>query len=171
MAKKNPIRPTQKEIDAEGVLIPPPVNSVENIIEEIRVSAEYFWNGTRLEKQNWLDWLDGGATGKSPSTNNSGLLKLVEALEFRRSAKQNSAPPSDYVLTQVDLSILRELMKAGSTMQQVTLEAAISVTSRTIRDRLKVLRENGLTHRPHGNRGGEAITGNGIKRLTKIDGK
>ena len=69
------------------------------------------------------------------------------------------------VLHPDDLMILQVLSTAGTTLTQEALNKKIARDVKTIGKRLARLRELGLTHRPDGERGGDAITETGIKAL------
>jgi hypothetical protein len=62
------------------------------------------------------------------------------------------------VLHPDDVKILRALASSSTTQSQYGIEAASGLSRRTISDRLAALRAAGLTQRPNGIRGGEAIT-------------
>ena len=57
-----------------------------------------------------------------------------------------------------DLKVLQALANAVTTQSQYVLVTATGLSRKTIGDRLKKLREEGYTHRPNGERSGEAIT-------------
>lgn len=69
-----------------------------------------------------------------------------------------------------DVRILQALAKAGTTQTQYDLETATGISRRTISPRLAALRERGLTWRPHGERGGEAISDAGRRLVSPDDG-
>lgn len=69
------------------------------------------------------------------------------------------------VLHPNDLKILQALAKAKTTQGQYDLEQTTGLSRRTISARLQGLRDGGLTERPKGKRGGEAITNKGRAAL------
>jgi len=82
--------------------------------------------------------------------------------------EQRNAPA--LVLQPNDVKILRALAKAGTTLDQYAIETNAELSKPTIIGHLKQLRAAGLTHRPHGERKGEAITDAGRKALATADG-
>ena len=83
--------------------------------------------------------------------------------------KSDDAQSRDPALDADDLTILRELDRAATTLDQYALEEKTPMTRKTIGKRLTVLRKAGLTHRPKGERGGEAITKEGRRALHSRD--
>jgi hypothetical protein len=71
-------------------------------------------------------------------------------------------------LRPIDAKILRALEDAGTTLTQFDMSDRVSFSERSIRDVLRQLREAGLTHRPHGERGGETITERGRAALRRL---
>jgi DNA-binding MarR family transcriptional regulator len=69
------------------------------------------------------------------------------------------------VLHKDELRILEHLLKQMTAANQYDLETATGLSRRTISDRLSRLREMGYVWRPHGPRGGEAITEAGKNAL------
>ncbi|HZZ42451.1 MAG TPA: winged-helix domain-containing protein [Tepidisphaeraceae bacterium] len=73
-----------------------------------------------------------------------------------------------------DVAILRALADAKTTLSQYQLVERVDVGSsklsrKTISKRLRILRTAGLTDRPCGLRGGDAITERGMKMLRSLD--
>ncbi len=72
----------------------------------------------------------------------------------------------DVSLDETDLKILGALASRHLTrLHQYQLEQLTGLSRGTIGPRLAALREHGLTHRPNGERGGEAITQRGLTLL------
>ena len=69
------------------------------------------------------------------------------------------------VLHPDDVVILRKLNEARTTLTQYAIEETTRIARTTISTRLKRLREEGLTFRPNGERGGDAITEAGRAQL------
>ena len=89
-----------------------------------------------------------------------GAERLREALSDQGLPDESapSAPPLDYE----DVQVLRYLAEMYPlTKSQADIEAGSHVSRRTIGRRLKSLRDRGLTHRPKGERKGDAITDRG----------
>jgi Bacterial regulatory protein, arsR family len=91
-----------------------------------------------------------------------GLISLAPT-----PATETAAPRP--VLHPDDVKILRALAAQPTTVSQYDLEAAAELSRKTISDRLTGLRKAGLTHRPNGERGGEAITDAGRTELSVDD--
>ncbi len=91
------------------------------------------------------------------------------------SAPERTLPEGEhmYILHRDDLKLLSVLARAQTTVLQYELEQdpRIGLSRRTICERLKRLRDAGLTYRPNGERGGEAITNAGWARLTGTVGE
>jgi hypothetical protein len=96
------------------------------------------------------------------------LPNLHEAMDHVRrcaAGKAGTPPP----LTAEETAILRALEKAHpQTLTQVQLGGLAKLSERTVRDRLKALRQCGLTHRPRGRRKGEALTPSGLKAAANL---
>jgi hypothetical protein len=87
--------------------------------------------------------------------------KSALPIKFAAAAGEEAA----VVLHPDDAKILRALAKAATTQTQYDLEAGSALSRKTISARLARLREAGLTYRPSGDRGGEAITDAGRNAL------
>ncbi len=70
-------------------------------------------------------------------------------------------------LDKLDLIILQTLDEAKGPLTHVMINADTRIGRKTIGKRLKVLRDNGLAHRPKGKRSGDAITELGRSMLGK----
>ena len=81
--------------------------------------------------------------------------------------------PQGFVPQPEDVAILRVLAETGTTMSREAIEGALPMEAplevKAIGRRLKVLEEGALVHRPHGQRGGRAITEKGRELLRGID--
>jgi len=128
------------------------------------------------------------ATGVSLWCHLSGprLLKsaakmLAKYAQTRDAAERQEGPPAAKpktaasepapVLHPDDVKILQLLAKAGTTQFQYSLEAASGLSRKTISIRMAKLRKAGLTSRPNGARGGEAITNDGRTALANDGGQ
>ena len=91
-----------------------------------------------------------GGTGFEPTNNAAdGLVRLLELCgEKRRLPK----------LQEIDIRILKHLNMAKLAKRLSDLEADLNVPRETVGKRLKVLRALGLTHRPQGQKGVDAIS-------------
>jgi len=92
--------------------------------------------------------LDG--TGFEPT--NNAVVDLVCLLESSGGEKRLPR------LQEIDVRILKHLNTAEFAGKLSDLEAELNVPRQTVGKRLKVLRALGLTHRPQGQKGGEAIS-------------
>ncbi len=87
------------------------------------------------------------------------ILAMLEQFAVRGEA----AKPG--VLHPDDVKILRALALAKTTVNQYDLEGKAGLSRRTISKRLTKLRGRGLTYRPNGKHGGEAITDAGHAKI------
>jgi DNA-binding Lrp family transcriptional regulator len=71
-------------------------------------------------------------------------------------------------LQEIDVKILKYLSLAKFAQKLSDLEAKLNVPRQTVSKRMKVLRALGLTHRPKGKKGGEAISTPGRNFLKKL---
>jgi DNA-binding transcriptional ArsR family regulator len=71
-------------------------------------------------------------------------------------------------LQEIDVKILKHLNSAKFAQKLSDLEAELNVPRQTVGKRMKVLRALGLTHRPKGQKGGEAISTPGKNFLKKL---
>ncbi len=101
------------------------------------------------------------------------VLTAKNATSFRtqdqRPQQAHEHAEEDSKLDEDDISILRYLAKENICKDQQDIAAGTERSRRTIGPRLQVLRELGLTHRPKGNRGGDAITQEGRGLLERLD--
>ena len=91
-----------------------------------------------------------GGTGFEP-TNNT-VVDLVFLLESCGGEKRLPR------LQEIDVKILKHLNTAKLARRLSDLETELNVPRETVGKRLKVLRALGLTHRPQGQKGGDAIS-------------
>ncbi len=69
--------------------------------------------------------------------------------------------------TPADRNILQALADATTTLHQVEIETASGEATRTVKERLPILEDAGLAHRPHGPKSGYAITEAGRDSLVQ----
>jgi len=91
-----------------------------------------------------------GGTGFEPTHN--AAFDLVNLLESCGGEKRLPR------LQEIDVKILKHLNSAEFAKKLRDLEAELNVPRQTVGKRLKVLRSLGLTHRPKGQKGGDAIS-------------
>jgi hypothetical protein len=127
---------------------------------------------------------DGQVTARTASENGQQVDVMVpDAAQHPQAALSpendrddgNQETPADTASTirlhKDDVTLLRALAENYYiTMTQEELESETLIGRRTIGKRLGHLREQGLTHRPQGERGGETITEKGLKRLDQPHG-
>jgi len=95
-------------------------------------------------------YYDLGGTGFEPT--NNAVVDLVCLLESCGGEKRLPR------LQEIDVRILKHLNTAEFARKLSDLEAELNVPRQTVGKRLKVLRALGLTHRPQGQKGGDAIS-------------
>jgi len=101
-----------------------------------------------------------GGTGFEPTHNAADdLVSLLKAC-----GEEKRLPR----LQEIDVRILRHLNAADFARKLSDLEAELNVPRETVGKRLKVLRALGLTHRPKGQKGGDAISTPGRNFLKKL---
>jgi hypothetical protein len=91
-----------------------------------------------------------GGTGFEPT--NNAVVDLVCLLESSGGEKRLPR------LQEIDVRILKHLNTAKFARKLSDLEAELNVPRETVGKRLEVLRALGLTHRPQGQKGGDAIS-------------
>jgi len=91
-----------------------------------------------------------GGTGFEPT--NNAVVDLVCLLESCGGEKRLPR------LQEIDVRILKHLNTAEFAKKLSDLEAELNVSRETVSKRLEVLRALGLTHRPEGQKGGDAIS-------------
>jgi len=91
-----------------------------------------------------------GGTGFEPT--NNAAVDLVCLLESIGGEKRLPR------LQEIDVRILKHLNTAEFARKLSDLETELNVPRQTVGKRLKVLRALGLTHRPHGQMGGDTIS-------------
>jgi len=91
-----------------------------------------------------------GSTGFEPT--NNAVVDLVCLLESCGGEKRLPR------LQEIDVKILKYLNTVKFAMRLSDLETELNVPRETVGKRLKVLRALGLTHRPQGQKGGDAIS-------------
>jgi len=101
-----------------------------------------------------------GGTGFEPT--NNAVVDLVCLLESCGGEKKLPR------LQEIDVKILMYLNTAEFAKKLSDLEAELNVPRETVSKRLKVLRSLGLTHRPKGQKGGDAISTPGRNFLKKL---
>lgn len=100
--------------------------------------------------------------------------KVAAMLALPRPSAAGDGPAADDpALHRDDVTILRVLAVENRAMHQVDIETATTklrppLSRATIGKRLKALRDLGLVHRPHGDRGGDAITAPGREALRRV---
>ncbi|MCK4873580.1 MAG: hypothetical protein KAS72_12730 [Phycisphaerales bacterium] len=102
----------------------------------------------------------------------AGVLLQVEASERADDSPvvavgETAEAAETLALDGDDVAILRALDKAGVLCTQPTIEADTRISRRSLGDRLRRLRDAGLTKRPKGPRGGEGITDKGRAALAR----
>ena len=92
-----------------------------------------------------------------------GAAARLEGLirDVLTSLQDAEAPDVPFTPTPADRDILQALAEAPATMVQVDIESASGAPIRTVKDRLRILEDAGLVHRPHGDRKGYALTSRG----------
>ncbi len=102
------------------------------------------------------------------------ISKVAAMLALPRPPAEGDGPAAgDLVLHRDDVTILRVLAAENRATHQADIETATTklrppLSRATIGKRLKALRDLGLVHRPHGDRGGDAITGQGREALRRV---
>lgn len=71
---------------------------------------------------------------------------------------------------QAILFFLADKIRRGTAVTQTAIADGVDSTEKTVGKLLEKLRAAGLTHRPHGDKGGEAITTAGLARLAELRG-
>jgi len=89
------------------------------------------------------------------------LLAETAPRSPRAAVSQDKGGGLKPVLHPNDVKILRALASTTTTQNQYGIEQNSGLSRRSISERLAKLRAAGLTHRPNGDRGGEAITDEG----------
>lgn len=95
------------------------------------------------------------------------IAKMKKDLESQKTVPANH--PSSINLSENHLRILFYLKDQQIPKKQQEIEAAIDRNRKTISALLKRLREEGLTKRPNGDRGGEVITDTGRQRIEGME--
>lgn len=98
----------------------------------------------------YLRYYELGGTGFEPT--NNAVVDLVCLLESSGGEKRLPR------LQEIDVRILKHLNTAEFARKLSDLEAELNVPRETVGKRLEVLRALGLTHRPQGQKGGDAIS-------------
>lgn len=128
-----------------------------------------------LHDEQWQTLADEWSSGQHSRDDGSRLLErmldLLAAhglLGKQPATNRDQEIDSRQVLHPDDVRILQALARAKTTVLQYHLEKDpdVNLSRRTISERLSRLREIGLTHRPNGERGGEAITAAGRRWLS-----
>ena len=101
-----------------------------------------------------------GGTGFEPTSN--AAIDLVSLL--KACGEEKKLPR----LQEIDVKILKYLNTAKFTQKLSDLEAKLNVPRVTVGKRLKILRALGLTHRPQGQKGGDAISTPGSNFLKTL---
>jgi hypothetical protein len=127
------------------------------------------WGRPVLPRRPHLPTWEAALAGRTKAI--AALQRLVPLLH-EAMAMASAPPPApgdsqaphaapSVVLHPDDALILRALAEAGTTKTQDDIAVAVSRTGKTVGIRLKLLRKEGLTHRPRGPRGGDAVTPRG----------
>ena len=94
------------------------------------------------------------------------MVRPFAGQALRRLAMSLLPDEERVILHPADVKILEALAQAITTLDQYALEVKTGLSRKTLSPRLMRLRKLGLTMRPNGERGGEAITPQGRALIT-----